>query len=49
MNIWQVKCVIIVRIYINLGSKKIYNCKKCKIEIDRDINASINIYKKGLL
>ena len=36
-------------IYINLGSKKIYKCEKCKIEIDRDINASINIYKKGFL
>jgi len=33
----------------NLSSKKIYNCCKCKIKIDRDINASINIYKKGLL
>jgi len=36
-------------IYKNLGCKKIYKCKKCKIEIDRDINASINIYKKGFL
>jgi len=27
-----------------LGSNKIYKCVKCKIEIDRDINASINIY-----
>ena len=26
-----------------LGASKIYNCKKCKIEVDRDINASINI------
>jgi transposase len=30
-----------------LGSKKIYKCCKCCIEIDRDINASINIYNKG--
>jgi putative transposase len=36
-------------IHTNLGSKKIYKCKKCKIEIDRDINASINICKKGFL
>ena len=36
-------------IHTNLGSNKIYKCKKCKIEIDRDINASINIYKKGFL
>ena len=34
---------------MNLGSKKIYECDKCKIKIDRDINASINIYKKGFL
>lgn len=27
----------------NLGSSKIYKCVNCKIEIDRDINASINI------
>jgi putative transposase len=32
-----------------LGAKKIYKCEKCKIEIDRDINASINMYKLGLL
>ena len=31
----------------DLGSKKIYKCCKCCIEIDRDINASINIYNKG--
>ena len=31
----------------DLGSKKIYKCSKCCIEIDRDINASINIYIKG--
>lgn len=36
-------------IHKNLGSKKIYKCEKCKIEIDRDINASINMYKKGFL
>lgn len=28
----------------DLGSKKIYECEKCKIKLDRDINASINIY-----
>lgn len=28
----------------DLGGSKIYECKKCKIKIDRDINASINIY-----
>ena len=35
-------------IHKELGAHKIYNCEKCKIEIDRDINASINIYKIGL-
>lgn len=29
----------------NLGSSKIYNCPACKICLDRDINAAINIYK----
>ena len=27
-----------------LKSEKIYKCSKCKLLIDRDINASINIY-----
>ena len=30
----------------NVGSSKIYKCDECKISLDRDINASINIYKK---
>ncbi len=33
----------------DLGAKKVYECNKCKIKIDRDINASINIYNKGFL
>jgi putative transposase len=36
-------------IHKDLGSKKIYKCEKCKIEIDRDINSGINMYIKGLL
>ena len=36
-------------IHKELGANKVYKCEKCKIEIDRDINASINIYKIGLL
>jgi IS605 OrfB family transposase len=36
-------------IHKELGANKIYKCDKCKIEIDRDINASINMYKIGLL
>jgi len=29
----------------DLGSSKVYECNKCKMVLDRDINASINIYK----
>ncbi len=29
-----------------MGILKIYECKKCKIKIDRDINSAINIYLK---
>ena len=29
----------------SLGSSKVYRCLKCPIEIDRDINAAINIYE----
>jgi putative transposase len=28
----------------DLGSNKIYNCMNCNLSIDRDLNASINIY-----
>jgi IS605 OrfB family transposase len=33
----------------DLGSSKIYKCKKCNLILDRDINASINIYKNRIL
>lgn len=34
-----------------VGSSKIYNCvnKQCKIQLGRDVNASINIYNGGFL
>ena len=32
----------------NLGGSEIYKCKKCKIEIDRDINAGRNIFLKNI-
>lgn len=32
-----------------LGSSKIFNCSSCSLCIDRDINASINIYKNEIL
>lgn len=32
----------------DLGSNKIYNCDKCKLEIDRDINGAINILYRGI-
>jgi len=28
----------------NLGSSEVYNCSKCKLEIDRDINAARNLF-----
>jgi len=33
----------------DLGSAKIYTCTKCNLILDRDINASINIYKNRIL
>jgi len=33
----------------NLKGNKIYDCPNCKLKIDRDINASINIYKNRTL
>lgn len=33
----------------DLGSSKIYNCKICKLSIDRDINGAINILQKTLV
>ena len=32
-----------------LGSSKIYNCKKCSLEIDRDINGARNIFIKNYI
>ena len=32
----------------NLGSSKIYKCDKCKIELDRDVNAAMNMYQGGI-
>ena len=31
-----------------LGSKEIYECKKCKIKLDRDINGARNIHIKAI-
>ena len=33
----------------DLGGAKVYTCTKCNLVIDRDINASINIYKNRIL
>lgn len=33
----------------DLGGNKIYKCKKCKLKIDRDLNAAINIYGGRML
>ena len=32
----------------DLGSSKIYNCNRCKLVIDRDLNAAKNILMKGI-
>lgn len=32
----------------NLGQNKIYNCTKCGLVIDRDVNAAVNILIKGI-
>jgi putative transposase len=29
----------------DVGCNKIYNCNQCNIKLDRDVNASINIYR----
>jgi transposase len=33
----------------NPSSEKIYNCSKCNISLDRDVNAAKNILMKGLM
>ena len=37
-------CCKCKNIKYNLGDNKIYDCSNCNLIIDRDINASINIY-----
>ena len=32
----------------NLGSSEVYRCSKCKLELDRDINAARNIFLKNI-
>lgn len=41
-------CSLCGNINEKLGSDKIYNCKKCKCTIDRDINGARNIYIKSI-
>lgn len=41
-------CSLCGNINEELGSNKIYNCKKCKCIIDRDINGARNIYIKSI-
>jgi IS605 OrfB family transposase len=41
----SIKCHNCNKLKRDLGSNKHYNCSNCNLSIDRDINASINIYK----
>ena len=41
----SIKCSKCGNEHKTLGANKIYKCENCGIEIDRDINAAINIYK----
>lgn len=42
-------CSCCLNIKDDLGSSKIYKCSNCDLILDRDINASINIYKNRIL
>ena len=42
-------CCVCGNINDNLGASKTYNCDRCKIIIDRDINSAINIYENKVL
>jgi putative transposase len=42
-------CSLCGNIDENLGGNKIYNCKKCKSTLNRDINGARNIYIKSIL
>ena len=33
----------------NLNGNEIFECKKCKLKIDRDINGSINIFQRNII
>ena len=41
-------CSMCGNINYNLGSSKIYNCIKCNLSIDRDVNGCRNIYFKNI-
>lgn len=32
----------------DLGASEVYKCKKCKLEIDRDVNEARNIHIKAI-
>lgn len=42
-------CTSCGNIQSDLGNKNIYNCKKCKISIDRDLNGARNILLKHIV
>ncbi len=51
INEWMTSkmCSMCGNIDSELGSKKIYECKECKIKIDRDINGARNIHMKSII
>jgi IS605 OrfB family transposase len=42
-------CCVCGNIKDDLGSSKTYNCDRCRIILDRDINSAVNIYENKVL
>ena len=47
---WTSKtCTVCGNIKFKLGAARVYNCEKCNLTLDRDLNASRNIFLKHSL
>jgi len=42
----SMKCHNCGKLKRDLGSNKIYECQRCNVKLDRDINASINMMRQ---